>query len=104
MEQQLQTAVFAANRLEQPSARTWLQFPGYSIRRQPLGAAGGEDCCLILAAVWAGQLAPSPQGGDFTALPCLTRNFLLGTDHLGRDIFSRLLWGARLSSMSGWCR
>ena len=103
MAQQIQTTVFATNRPEPHSARTWLQFLGYSIRRQPLGAAGGVIVvCLILAAVCAGQLAPyHPKEAILPPYHAPTRNFLLGTDHLGRDIFSRLLWGARLSLYVG---
>lgn len=33
--------------------------------------------------------------------PPLTDGFLLGSDHLGRDILSRLVWGARISLMVG---
>ena len=85
------------------TARAPGQFLGYSIRRQPLGAAGGVIVvCLILVAVWAGQLAPyHPKEAILPPYHAPTRNFLLGTDHLGRDIFSRLLWGARLSLYVG---
>ena len=103
MAQQIQTAVFAANRPEPHSARTWLQFLGSSIRRQPLGAAGGVIVlCLILVALCAGQLAPyHPKDAILPPYHAPTRTFLLGTDHLGRDIFSRILWGARLSLYVG---
>ena len=32
----------------------------------------------------------------------LNENHLLGTDHLGRDILSRLLWGTQLSLIVGF--
>ena len=38
--------------------------------------------------------------GDRFALP-LEDGFVLGADHLGRDILSRLLWGTRLSLAVG---
>jgi peptide/nickel transport system permease protein len=58
--------------------------------------------CLILVAVCAGQLAPyHPKEAILPPYHAPTRHFLLGTDHLGRDIFSRLLWGARLSLYVG---
>ena len=106
MEQQLQTAVLAANRPEQPSARTWLQFLGYSIRRQPLGAAGGVIVvCLILAAVCAGQLAPyHPKEAILPPYHAPTRNFLWARIILDA-ISSVASSGVPASpSMSGWCR
>jgi peptide/nickel transport system permease protein len=33
--------------------------------------------------------------------PPLTEGFLLGSDHLGRDLLSRLVWGARISLIVG---
>ena len=54
---------------------------------------------LSLAAVLAPVLSPhDPNDVDVTRrfLPS-SREFLLGTDHLGRDVLSRILYGARLS-------
>jgi peptide/nickel transport system permease protein len=50
----------------------------------------------ILAAVLAPWVAPYPPN-DFVgqALQAPSREFLLGTDDLGRDVLSRVLWGAR---------
>jgi peptide/nickel transport system permease protein len=56
---------------------------------------------LVLCAIFAGVLAPFPQDVDTYHLP--RRLFgpnavnLLGTDRMGSDIFSRLLFGARLT-------
>lgn len=54
---------------------------------------------LVLAAVFAPVLAPhDPNAADVArrfASP--SADFPLGTDHLGRDVLSRLLMGARLS-------
>jgi peptide/nickel transport system permease protein len=54
---------------------------------------------LTLAAVGAPLLAPhSPDAVDLTQrFQPPSRQFLFGTDELGRDIFSRILYGARLS-------
>lgn len=52
-----------------------------------------------LAALLAPVLAPhDPNAVDVVRkLEPPSGEFLMGTDHLGRDVFSRLLWGARLS-------
>ena len=54
---------------------------------------------ILLAAVFANQLAPYSYEemdlGNTFALP--SAEHLCGTDQLGRDIFSRLLYGARYS-------
>jgi peptide/nickel transport system permease protein len=52
----------------------------------------------VLAAILAPWLAPyPPNASDLAALahPTPSAAHLLGTDHLGRDILSRVLWGAR---------
>ncbi len=65
---------------------------------------------LILLAVIVGSalLAPwiAPHDPDFqnlrNRLASPSAEFLLGTDHLGRDIFSRLLYGGRVSLFVGF--
>lgn len=71
----------------------------------PSAVAGALMCLLVVVlAVFAPQLAPlsptrqypgglTPQGGPLPPGPV----FRLGTDDLGRDILSRLIWGARPS-------
>jgi peptide/nickel transport system permease protein len=58
----------------------------------------------ILAAVFARWVAPySPDETDFEAiLAPPSREHLLGTDDLGRDTFSRIIWGARASIQAGF--
>ncbi|MFC1960723.1 ABC transporter permease, partial [Chloroflexota bacterium] len=52
---------------------------------------------LIIGAILAPVIAPyDPLQPDYTAVQAAPSSaHLLGTDELGRDLFSRLLWGAR---------
>ena len=58
----------------------------------------------ILAAVFAKWVAPyPPEETDFEALLASpSREHLLGTDDLGRDTLSRIIWGARASIQAGF--
>ncbi|MEO9528734.1 MAG: ABC transporter permease, partial [Roseibium sp.] len=69
-------------------------------------ATGG---LIILAAIFlvalAAPILPLPNP-DVTApakrlLPVFSDGHLLGTDHLGRDLLSRLIWGTRVSLAVG---
>jgi peptide/nickel transport system permease protein len=86
-----------------PSARALRQFVVRVARRQPLGVAGGVIVLLlVLMAIFAEQLAPhDPKHAVFEIYHPPNRAFIMGTDHLGRDIFSRVVWGARLSLYVG---
>jgi ABC-type dipeptide/oligopeptide/nickel transport system permease subunit len=58
---------------------------------------------LILAAAWCpGALTQAPYDRQFRELPDapVSRQFLLGTDDLGRDRLSRLLYGTRVSLLA----
>ncbi len=71
--------------------------------RQPLGAIGGLIVLiLITTAGFAPQLAPHG-AKDAAFAPYLppSAGFPMGTDQLGRDILSRVVWGARLSLYVG---
>ncbi len=59
---------------------------------------------VVLAALFAPAVAPyDPGSNDFEAVlaPALTRGHALGTDELGRDVLSRVIWGARASMQAG---
>lgn len=72
---------------------------------RPSGVAGLVLCALIvLTAVLAPVLAPyTPEQTDFGAVFQVpgTVGYPLGTDNLGRDIFSRILFGMRASLIVG---
>ncbi|HEX5454970.1 MAG TPA: ABC transporter permease [Stellaceae bacterium] len=74
------------------------------LRRQPIGAIGIIIIILVgLAGMFANVLAPyNPTANDFAAMtqpPSWAH--ILGTDQLGRDIFSRILYGARTAFIVG---
>ncbi|KAB1650425.1 dipeptide/oligopeptide/nickel ABC transporter permease/ATP-binding protein [Pseudoclavibacter endophyticus] len=69
-----------------------------SLRRKPLGVAAlAYLACLVVVAMSAPVLAThNPVGADLTAvLQGPSSEHLLGTDALGQDVLSRLLFGAR---------
>ncbi len=74
-------------------------------REKPLGAAGGTIfVAFLLCGIFADTLAPyGPNETDLhyrLLAPSLA--FPMGTDHLGRDVLSRVLIGARLSMIVGF--
>ncbi len=72
--------------------------------RRPLAMAGLIIVAAVLSvAVFAPQLAPyDPTKPDFTAiLQAPDGKYLLGTDEVGRDLLSRLIYGARASIRAG---
>jgi peptide/nickel transport system permease protein len=87
---------------EQPVRRSALM---RLVRRQPLGAAGALVLMITaLAAIAAPYISPyDPAAGDAAALyQPPSRMYWLGTDAYGRDILSRLLYGARISLIIGF--
>ncbi len=74
-------------------------------KRKPLGAIGAVIIILaILVAVLAPVVAPhNPEGVGIAKKfsPPGTASAPLGTDHIGRDILSRLIYGARISMYVG---
>jgi len=71
--------------------------------RQPLGTAGAVVVlALVAVAVLAPQLAPhGPKETAFAPYLTPSAEFPMGTDQVGRDVLSRVIWGARLSLYVG---
>jgi peptide/nickel transport system permease protein len=75
------------------------------VRRKPLGAAGGLVLAGMLAlALLAGRVAPYgyDEADVFSRLKAPSEAHWLGTDNLGRDLLSRVMYGARVSMAVGF--
>jgi peptide/nickel transport system permease protein len=74
-------------------------------KRNSYVIVGGILVLLMIAvAVFAPWLAPyDPDAIDPAKrlAPIGTENYILGTDHLGRDMLSRLIWGSQISLLAG---
>src|SRR5881396_594690 len=74
------------------------------LRRNRLAVAGGVVVVLLcLIAIFADFLAPLPYTKtNFSRLnEAPSRTYPLGTDQLGRDLLSRMIYGARVSMLVG---
>ncbi len=88
--------------MSQGSGRT--RFLTRLVKEKPLGTASGVVVLiLILVAVFADVIAPYPIGERHLPdrLQGSSAQYLLGTDHLGRDLLSRIIHGARISLTVG---
>lgn len=84
----------------------WLNFLFRLFREKPLGAAGGVLFVLfLLCGLFADVLAPYGynQISPINRLKAPSLQFPFGTDNLGRDMLSRVLYGAQLSVIIGFC-
>jgi peptide/nickel transport system permease protein len=74
-------------------------------RRKPLGAIGGVIVLLfIFTAIFADQIAPYAYdaGTGSPRLQGATGKHWMGTDNIGRDMFSRIVYGSRISIAVGF--
>jgi len=88
-----------------PGPGRWLHAITHFAQHKPLAAAGGVIVVVMLiCAFFASQIAP--YGYDVRDYHALLANpsfaHLLGTDDVGRDIFSRIVYGARVSIIVGF--
>ena len=88
-----------------PKRRSRLaEFFGRLVREKPLGTVSGIIILiLILVAIFADFLMPYPYAEIHLAdrLQGPSAQNLLGTDQLGRDFLSRIIFGARISVLVG---
>ena len=86
-----------------PRTSAWVLL-GRFVRRKPLGAAGGVlMLVMVVTSIFADQLQTHDPIATEAAYTLGRPNAVhwLGTDHLGRDIYSRIVHGARVSLIVG---
>ena len=87
-------------RIRSPLGEFWRRF----MRRRVALFAGVAILVLVLAAIFAPWIAPydatTPDYGNVLSGPSFAH--LAGTDVFGRDIFSRIIWGGRVSLTVGF--
>jgi peptide/nickel transport system permease protein len=77
----------------------------FRLRKSPLAMFGLLFIiCLALVAIFADVLAPYPfqKQNLMRSYETPSKDYLLGTDEFGRDILSRLIYGARISLQVGF--
>lgn len=82
----------------------WVKLWGLC-KRQPLGAAGAlVVIAMIVMAVFAGYISPyDPERNAFEhMLEAPNADYWFGTDQFGRDILTRLIYGARTALFVGF--
>ena len=88
-----------SSRLQARAGQAWLGW--LRMRRNPLAMLGLTIVtALVLMAAFAPWIAthdPIAQDLSQRLLPPLTQGHLMGTDEFGRDIFSRIVYGARVT-------
>ena len=87
---------YAIDRIARPRSRRrhWL------VRNWTMAAGAAVLLCFVVAALLAPLLnLDNPDAVQATKafLPVFSPGHLLGTDEFGRDVLSRLIWGARIS-------
>lgn len=88
-----------------PPSNSLLAFHKKMLRDKPLGGIGGLVFALFLfCGIFADVLAPYGMNETNMQRVLETPSFAhwMGTDHIGRDVFSRILYGAQLSVIIGF--
>lgn len=99
------TAVTSIERAQLPAKKSMPTIVWRWSKRQPMGAISAAVLVLIIMiAVFADFFAPyDPELNDFANM--LTppgTEFLLGTDQFGRDVLSRIIYGAQTALLVGF--
>lgn len=85
--------------------RSYWQLVGFRLRHDPVTLFfGSVILALVLVAVFAPWLAPKdPLANSMIdrLKPVGYKDYWLGTDELGRDVLSRLIWGTRTTFLMG---
>ncbi len=84
---------------------TWLEHVSTFVRAKPLGAAGAVIIlAMLLVALLASALAPyDPYLPDYAAqFARPNAEHWFGTDEFGRDVMSRIMYGARIALFVGF--
>jgi peptide/nickel transport system permease protein len=88
-----------------PPSRSFWQNVGRRLARDPVTlVCAALILAIVLAAIFAPLIAPADPYRTSMArrlLPVGSPRYLLGSDELGRDILSRLIYGGRLSLFMG---
>lgn len=86
-----------------PEENRWLRRFKIFVGDHTIGAFGAVIVILlVVVAICAPLIAPyGPKVTDFEAFMPPSHTHWFGTDHLGRDIFSRVVWGSQLSLYVG---
>ncbi len=76
------------------------------VKEKPLGTVGGIIVLILFfTGIFANLLAPYGMNeshmADRLLGPC--KDYLMGTDQMGRDLFSRVIFGARISMIVAFC-
>ena len=98
------TAALAEGLEETRRGSALLRFLGRLCREKPLGAVGGVIVLLmLLTGIFADVIAPYSydEVHPIDRLSEPSSKYLLGTDGLGRDVLSRIIYGARISMIVG---
>jgi peptide/nickel transport system permease protein len=99
------SATLAVRATPSAASRGYWKSVGRRLSRDPVTLVCAAILLLIiLAAIFAPLIAPAdPYKTSMIRRlqPIFTKNYLLGTDELGRDMLSRLIYGGRLSVFMG---
>src|SRR3712207_4734996 len=91
-------SVTLASAASKPRRPWWARF-----KSRNLIIGGTILLALVLAAIFAPVIAPYDplEQNTRNALQSPSRDHLFGTDNFGRDMFSRVIWGARIDLRVG---